>query len=67
MSREAGRVRALENAARLKHLLEARDRVELFGYALARPEAAATRLPVTAAANVRHDPPPDSTVLRLDA
>jgi hypothetical protein len=34
MSREAGRTRALLNAARLRHVLEARERVELLGCAI---------------------------------
>jgi hypothetical protein len=37
VSREAGRARALLNAARLQSLLESRDRIELFGYAIAQP------------------------------
>jgi len=36
MSREAGRVRALVNAARLQFLLESRDRIELLGLAIAK-------------------------------
>jgi hypothetical protein len=39
MSREAGRLRVLENARRLRHLLEAHDRVELLGLAIAKTDA----------------------------
>jgi len=41
MSREAARVRALWNAARLQHLLQHHDRVELLGQAIAKVESPA--------------------------
>jgi hypothetical protein len=34
MSREAGRLRALQNAARLEWLLQSRERLELLGLAI---------------------------------
>jgi hypothetical protein len=67
MSREAGRVRALVNAARLRHLLDAHDRVELLGYALARSEAVAVPAGGPPAPTARLDPPPERATVHLDA
>jgi hypothetical protein len=67
MSREAGRVRALLNAARLQHLLEAHDRVELLGYAIAVAEPSGANVPQAKSPVVRTSPTQERQGLRLDA
>jgi hypothetical protein len=67
MSREAGRVRALLNAARLQHLLEAHDRVELLGYAMAEAEPSVADVPPAESPVARVSPAHERNGLRLDA
>jgi len=67
MSREAGRVRALLNAARLQHLLEAHDRIELLGLAVAKVTPVQAELAVSTPVLTHAARTPECPPLRLDA